>query len=136
MEGDDLYHLLSYDGRKVNLTNGWFLRFRLKIATVTDSRPHGIKYSLTLHDLDGERLLGIDNAHGIKNYVRFDHRHIFRRTDRLIDYNYIDGDTLISDFFNYVERACKQEGVPFDFDGEFEYEDGAQHDQDGEKDEQ
>jgi len=29
---------------------------------VTPERPHGIKYSLTLHAPDGTRLIGFDNA--------------------------------------------------------------------------
>jgi hypothetical protein len=32
---------------------------------VTPERPHGLKYSLTLHAEDGARLLGFDNAHRI-----------------------------------------------------------------------
>ena len=31
---------------------------------VTAERPHGIRYSLTLHAPTSERLMGFDNAHG------------------------------------------------------------------------
>jgi hypothetical protein len=46
--------------------------------------PHGIRYSLTLHDQSGVRILGYDNAHSIKLHSRFkyagqilpyDHKH-------------------------------------------------------------
>lgn len=33
-------------------------------VAASSERPHGIKYSLTLHAPDGTRLLGFDNAHG------------------------------------------------------------------------
>jgi hypothetical protein len=33
---------------------------------VRPEKPHGPDYSLTLHDGDGERLLGFDNAHPIR----------------------------------------------------------------------
>jgi hypothetical protein len=33
-------------------------------VAVTVERPHGIKYSLTLHAPDSTRLIGFDNAHG------------------------------------------------------------------------
>jgi hypothetical protein len=29
-------------------------------------RPNGIRYSLTLHAPDNTRLIGFDNAHGVK----------------------------------------------------------------------
>jgi hypothetical protein len=38
-------------------------------------RPYGVKYSLTLHDLAGRRIYGIDNAHATRRQAVFDHRH-------------------------------------------------------------
>ena len=46
-------------------------------------RPHGLNYSLTLHDDEGERLLGFDNAHairegsgpGARTRNEYDHKH-------------------------------------------------------------
>jgi hypothetical protein len=56
--------------------------YRVKIAVQriepSESRPHGIKYSLTLHGLYGRRLYGIDNAHAIRRRGGFDHRHVYR----------------------------------------------------------
>ena len=43
----------------------------------TVHRPHGIRYSFTLHDTDGTRLLGFDNAHGVSRALPHDHRHRF-----------------------------------------------------------
>jgi hypothetical protein len=118
--------LLDYDGRRYWLTNGWSIRFRIGEAEATTGRPHGIKYSLTLHDVDGARLLGFDNAHGLPRVQVFDHRHRSRRTAELVTYNFTGADELICDFFAAVELACHQEGVPFTFEAEeseFEVED-------------
>ena len=81
-------------------------------------RPHGIKYAFTLHDVDRTRLLGFDNAHGLPRVQAYDHRHRFRRTSELVAYEFKGADELICDFFDAVERACRQEGVAFEFVGE------------------
>ena len=123
-DAEALHRLLGYHRRRYWLTNGWCIRFQVKEAPVTSGRPHGIKYSFTLHDVDMVRLLGIDNAHGIPRRVVFDHRHRFRRTEEMVPYDYKDADTLIVDFFDLIEQAFRQEGIEFSFDdGEIELED-------------
>lgn len=126
MADNAMRRLLDYDRRRYWITNGWSISFRVAEAPVTSGRPHGIKYSFTLHDLDRKRLLGFDNAHGLPRVRTYDHRHRFRRTAELVSYNYRDADGLICDFFDAVEMACRQEGVPFEFgaeDAELELED-------------
>lgn len=98
--------------------NGWSIRFRISITQASEVRPHGIKYTFTLHDVDGTRLLGYDNAHGVGRTLTYDHRHRFRRTKELVPYEFRGADELICDFFTAVERACEAEGAPFDFDAE------------------
>jgi YD repeat-containing protein len=110
--------LLDYDLRRYWLANGWSIRFRVVETTPTRWRPHGIRYAVTLHDVDRARLLGFDNAHGVPRAQTYDHRHRFRRTAELVPYSYQDADQLICDFFAAVERACRQEGVPFEFAAE------------------
>lgn len=130
MEDYQLFNLLAYDGRRMNLQNGWCMRFSFLLVNETPARPHGIKYSLTLHDISMTRLLGFDNAHGIPRYATYDHKHPFKRVHDLQPYKYIDADTLISDFFTAVEHACKLEDVPFEFDDNaIELEDGSQDDE-------
>lgn len=41
-------------------------KWTCRVVSVTAERPHGIRYSLTLHVLDNTRLIGFDNAHGVK----------------------------------------------------------------------
>ena len=118
MRDEAMLRLLDFDRRRYWLSNGWSIRFRVAAITETEGRPHGIKYAFTLHDADQTRLLGFDNAHGIPRARAYDHRHRFRRTASLVPYDFRDADTLIQDFFDAVERACHQEGVPFTFETE------------------
>ncbi len=114
--------LLDFDRRRYWLSNGWSIVFRITEVKATEGRPHGIKYSLTLHATDGTRLLGFDNSHGIPRAQAYDHRHRFRRTADLVSYCFQGADELICDFFASVEQACRQEGVPFEFEAdEVEY---------------
>lgn len=118
MQDEAMHRLLAYDRRRYWLANGWSIRFRVMEVRVTVGRPHGIKYAFTLHDVDRTRLLGFDNAHGLPRVQAYDHRHRFRRTSELVAYEFKGADELICDFFDAVERACRQEGVAFEFVGE------------------
>ncbi len=115
---EPMQRLLEYDRRRYWLVNGWSIRFRAAITQSSEVRPHGIKYSFTLHDVDGTRLLGYDNAHGVGRALAYDHRHRFRRTRESVPYEFRSADELICDFFAAVERACETEDVPFEFDAE------------------
>jgi hypothetical protein len=70
--------LLALDGFEFEFARGYRVKIEARRIKPSKSRPHGIKYSLTLHDLDGHRLYGIDNAHGIGRRGEFDHRHVYR----------------------------------------------------------
>ena len=122
MLDEAMRRLLDFDRRRYWLSNGWSIRFRIAEVEATEGRPHGIKYAFTLHDVDRTRLLGFDNAHGIPRAQAYDHRHRFRRTADLVSYDFRGADELICDFFAAVEQACRQEGVPFEFEAdEVEY---------------
>jgi hypothetical protein len=118
MPDEAMRRLLDYDRRRYWLANGWSIRFRVSQTAATTDRPHGIRYSFTLHDVDRTRLLGFDNAHGLPRVQAYDHRHRFRKTAELVPYNYQGADELICDFFAAVEMACRQEGVAFEFEAE------------------
>jgi Family of unknown function (DUF6516) len=118
MPDEAMRRLLDYDRRRYWLTNGWSIRFRVAEVETTATRPHGIKYAFTLHDADGTRLLGFDNAHGVARAQAYDHRHRFRRPAELVPYDFRGADELICDFFAAVEQACRHEGVAFEFDAE------------------
>jgi hypothetical protein len=98
----------------VLVQNGWSIRCRVRQAHTTEGRPHGLKYSFTLHDVDGTRLLGYDNGQGVAKKYEYDHRHPFRDTDEHVAYNFSDADTLLADFFASVRSACQTDGVAFE----------------------
>ena len=74
----------------------------------TKEKPHGIDYSLTLHEVDGTRILGFDNAHPIKSKSKKtnanDHEHTKTRVKH---YEYTDAETLVEDFWKAVEKELK-----------------------------
>jgi hypothetical protein len=85
----------------------------------TRERPHGLKYSLTLHDEKGTRLLGFDNAHpirqgsgpGARTRIEYDHKHA---GERIWFYDYEDAATLLGDFWTEVETVMKERSKSHD----------------------
>ena len=106
--------LLLLDGEYFVIDEAGKLWVKFEVALVKTSmhRPHGIKYSLTLHDEHGTRLLGFDNAHAIKvgtgpgasTRISYDHQHTGARTRF---YDYTDAATLLSDFWQEVESIMQ-----------------------------
>jgi hypothetical protein len=60
--------LLDLDGQVfvIDAKGRHWVRFSVTRVASTPERPHGLKYSLTLHGPDGSRLIGIDNAHPVR----------------------------------------------------------------------
>lgn len=113
--------LLAYDGRKHFLESGYFLKFEVRRVEKTKQVPHGIAYSLTLHEPNGDRILGFDNAHpvahtGSKFVKRPDESDHWHRTanDEGRPYTFESVEKLISDYFTEVERTLGELGIPFD----------------------
>ena len=88
----------------------------VKRVKADERKPHGLNYSLTLHDKSGERIVGFDNAHPVptqggpagKKRVVNDHRHRFKT---IRPYDYKDAATLLEDFWAQVDSVLKEEGV-------------------------
>lgn len=57
-----LEFLLAFDGRLHHLEKGYWLKFEIRRADPGPTQPHGLRYSFTLHDPRGRRLVGFDNA--------------------------------------------------------------------------
>lgn len=91
-----------------------WVKFVVKRVPPSPRRPHGLSYSLTLHDETGKRLLGFDNAHaapaskGRGRRLILDHRHRLRT---IRPYEYRDAATLLADFWAEVEAVLKERGV-------------------------
>ena len=94
-----------------------WVKFGVKQVEVSPERPHGLNYSLSLHDEDGERLLGFDNAHlvretsgpGSRTRIEYDHKHSGKRVRF---YVYADASTLLADFWTEVEAILQKRSAP------------------------
>lgn len=89
-------------------------KFVVKQVPASPERPHGLSYSLSLHDEAGSRLVGFDNAHvgparkGRPRRTAHDHRH---RLTSIRAYDYRDAAALLEDFWAEVHAVLKQRGV-------------------------
>ena len=104
--------LLDLDGEIFPMDNGYWTKFEASRVTPTVNIPHGIKYSLTLHDQNNTRVLGFDNAHTFKpkknrymaRKITWDHRH---RMEKVRPYEFESASRLIVDFWKDVEEILK-----------------------------
>ena len=107
-----LVALLDLDGEVFPMVNGFWTKIEAKMAMQNEGIPHGVRYSLTLHDCDNLRVLGYDNSHrfktGRKGYgvkmIEWDHKHERNRT---MPYKYRNAGQLLEDFWNDVKRIIE-----------------------------
>jgi hypothetical protein len=107
---------LELDGVTIDVAEGYQARFSARSVPPTEARPHGLDYSLTLHDSSGKRVLGFDTAHPVsigsgparRRSVRRDHRH---RRGIVHAYSYTDASTLVADFWRDVYDYLADKGV-------------------------
>jgi hypothetical protein len=110
--------LLDLDGVVAALSDDpapCWVKFAVRRVPVSPERPHGLCYSLTLHDPQGNRVLGFDNAHpvregsgpGARTRIGHDRR---RRGHSVRFYDYRDAGTLMMDFWTEVESVLKGKG--------------------------
>ncbi len=110
-EDHELEVLLSLDGFEFQFAEGYRVRIAAALVESTSARPRGIKYSLTLHDHAGQRIYGLDNAHGIRRRrVEFDHRHVYGHR-RIVAYAFRGPIELLEDFYREVERILRERGA-------------------------
>ena len=108
--------LLDLAGSIIDQGSGYWIKIDAWVVEATDEVPDGIRYALTLHEPNGKRILGYDNAHAVKPAGRFkfsgqrlsyDHRHR-HASDKGIPYTFVDAHQLLSDFFAEVDRVLVQ----------------------------
>jgi RimJ/RimL family protein N-acetyltransferase len=113
-----LEFLLAFDGRRHWYEQGYFAKFEIRRVEPTAARPHGLSYSFTLHDPDGKRLIGFDNAHAVrttgsrfrKQPAASDHWHR-TESDPGRPYAFESAEKLIDDFFTEIERVLTERGI-------------------------
>jgi hypothetical protein len=108
--------LLGLDGETfvADADGRHWVKFVVKQVPASAERPHGLSYSLTLHDESGARLVGFDNGHppparkGRSRRIARDHRH---RLKTVRPYEYRDAATLLADFWAEVAAVLKERGA-------------------------
>jgi len=107
-----LLTLLDLDGEIFPMDNGFWTKIDAKMVMQSDRIPHGIRYSLTLHNKSNLRVLGYDNAHGFKvgrkgfraKITKWDHKH---EGARVKPYVFQGAGQLLEDFWDDVERITE-----------------------------
>ncbi|MFN9746312.1 MAG: DUF6516 family protein [Betaproteobacteria bacterium] len=108
--------LLDLDGSILEQEGGYWIKIEVRQIPMSRHAPHGIRYSLTLHDRYGTRVLGYDNAHAVKPPKKFkfagqrlpyDHRHR-TSSDQGVPYAFESAARLLEDFFCEVDRVIKE----------------------------
>lgn len=106
--------LLELNDEIFPMENGYWTKIEAKSVVANKHRPHGIRYSLTLHNPYNIRILGYDNAHAIKpkkkkygaKRVIWDHRHERKIVE---PYEFEDAGQLLEDFWADVEKILIEE---------------------------
>ena len=107
--------LLDLREQIIDQGNGYWIKIEAWRVKPTPEVPHGIRYSLTLHDPYGKRILGYDNAHAVKppkkfkyagRILAYDHRHRYA-SDKGMPYEFKDAHQLLVDFFAEVDRVLQ-----------------------------
>lgn len=105
---ETLETLLQLDGEIFVIDSELWTKFEARRIEPTDQVPHGVRYSLTLHDRYNNRLLGYDNAHELKlprrkkfsgRVITWDHKH---KKDNVSHYEYQSAGQLREDFWTDV----------------------------------
>ena len=104
--------LLDLDGEIFPMENGFWIKFEAFKTEPSPHIPHGIKYSLTLHDRNNTRVLGFDNAHAYKpkrkkygaRKATWDH---FHKIEKAHPYEFESAGQLLEDFWAAVEEVLK-----------------------------
>lgn len=114
MNDHGLDNLLSLDGVQLNIEADYWVKFEAKKVAETPDRPHGIRYCLTLHDGQNQRLMGFDNAHAVKvssgykgRRFAYDHHHRHSTAD-IIEYEFQTPEQLLQDFWKEVDEVLEK----------------------------
>ncbi|MBU3598684.1 toxin-antitoxin system TumE family protein [Polynucleobacter bastaniensis] len=104
--------LLDLHGQVLDQEGGYWVKIEAWEVEATASIPHGIRYSLTLHNPRGVRILGYDNAHATKfagyanRKLPYDHKHRCA-TDLGTSYDFKNAYQLLKDFFEDVDKTLR-----------------------------
>ena len=107
--------LLDLHHEVIDQDDGYWVKIEAWEVAISDAVPHGIRYSLTLHNPKGTRILGYDNAHSVKlrsgysgRKQPYDHKHRSAK-DAGIKYEFKNTYQLLGDFFVDVDKVLKMD---------------------------
>jgi len=103
----DLENLLNLHGETFPMDNGYWVKFEAIKVEISSKMPHGLKYSLTLHDKNNHRVIGYDNAHSFKSKKKYaatkeTYDHIHKQMD-ILPYEFETASQLMEDFWRSAE---------------------------------
>ena len=103
----ELENLLNLDAEIFPLDNGYWVKFEAKKVEPSIAIPHGVMYSLTLHDNRNKRVIGYDNAHSFKSKKKYGAKketydHIHKKMD-IVTYEFESAGQLLEDFWKSVD---------------------------------
>lgn len=103
-------------GTKFTYECGYWFEIVAYQVEVNQSRPHGIRYPLTFHDHQNQRIFRMDNAHAIAatkqgmcrgRIQKWDHLHQ-SISDKVTPYEFVNAAQLIKDFFSAIEKIIAE----------------------------
>ena len=105
----ELRSLLDLNGYSYHIAGGYWVKFDVWRVRPSREVPHGIRYSLTLHDGNNVRIVGYDNAHGgfpkkgryQARKVTWDHVH---KKNKIYPYEFNSASQLLEDFWKTIEE--------------------------------
>lgn len=111
----ELDTLLDLHGEILVQEGGYWIKIEAWTVEPSEGIPHGIRYSLTLHDPNGKRILGYDNAHAVepprKGFAgrRLEYDHVHRHAkDKGVAYEFASAGQLLTDFFEEADKVLKE----------------------------
>ena len=108
--------LLELNGSIIDQGSGYWVSIEAWRVDASADIPHGIRYTLALHEPNGKRILGYDNAHAVKlpkkfkyagRRLPFDHRHR-HVSDKGVPYGFESAFQLLEDYFKDVDTVLKE----------------------------
>jgi hypothetical protein len=115
MKEHEIRTLLDLHDEVIDQEDGYWVKLEAWEVMPNQHIPHGVRYSLTLHEPTGTRILGYDNAHAVKpkgykfagQRLSYDHRHRFVK-DVGVPYLFTDAHQLLADFFREVDLVLRE----------------------------
>lgn len=109
----------AYDGQTHWFEQGYHATFRFWRTSKPKRGDHPYRYELVLHNPEGRRIMGYDNAHPVKwtsgeftkHGENADHYHR-TKSDKGQPYRFVSLAQLFEDFYERAEKALGELNVP------------------------